>query len=89
MRYIFREPDGDVSKQVGIADNSMAHFGDITIVDDGNGVTVFIGRKKKPISLDYIQISDLLRCAKMLDRDQKASGGFGLDDYEMYVSADV
>jgi hypothetical protein len=69
--------------------NSVAVSGGVTVKDTGNGVTVSIKGHKKPLALDYSQLTDLLRCVRILDHEQRLSNGAGLDGSVMYVKADV
>jgi len=83
-QFIFKD-SYDNHHGTGWGTNSLAVSGDVTVRDTGNGVTVAIKGKKKPLALDYSQIADLLRCTRVLDHEQKLSTGTGLDGSTMYV----
>jgi hypothetical protein len=86
-QFIFKD-SYDNHHGTGEGNNCVAVSGDALIRDTGNGVTVRVTGVKKPLSLDYSQLRDLLRCARMLDYEQKLSGQHLLDGSVMYVLAD-
>ena len=85
-KYVFIDEKYNELDGEGLANDSMAECGSVMMQDTGNGVKIWIeGRRKKPLELDYSEWCNLLRCAKMMERECRLVDAVPLDISTMCV----
>lgn len=77
-KYLFVD-ESDGGCDVGLASSAVAEHNGILVKDHGNGFTVTLYSRSRPIEMSYSEMAYLLRCMKMLQHEQTQSGGVGLD----------